>query len=557
MSKPFAIVFFLLLPAFSSLVNAQQKSPPKPQVQKTKPAEASTPSRRTEQPPQQRTPENPPEPVRTPRAPATGEEGQPASKEMHFDMTETAPVVTHHQITVGGRVLRYAATAGRLPIKNDSGNTEALMFYVAYTLDDANADDRPLTFAFNGGPGAASFWLHMGALGPRKVAMGKEGFLPPAPYRFTNNASTLLDKTDLVLVDAIGTGYSRPSDMTTAKKFWSVKGDIASFGEFVRLYITRNERWSSPLYLFGESYGTTRSAGVSGYLSSRGINFNGIVLLSTVLNFETLEFTKTNDVPYPLILPSYMMIAAYHHKLAPDLSRDLEKSRSEVEHWASNDYSRALAKGDALTSQERQSVVDQLARYTGLSKEIIEQANLRIDVATFTHYLLADQKLRAGRLDGRYAGPDPDGFMQTRFFDPTSAQTEAPFTSAFYQYVRRELEYKTDMPYYTSAHDGFGPAFDWNWGSAAEGFPDTASALREAMVKNSYLKVRVLEGYYDLATPYYAANYTMDHLDLPQRYRDNISYASFDSGHMVYLNPDSLVKMKKDVASFIDGTSSR
>ena len=559
MSKPFATALLILLLAFSSFVNAQQKSPPKPEVQKTTPAQPSTPTHRTEQPPQQRTPENPPEPVRTPRAPATGEEEQQnqTSKEMHFDMTETAPVVTHHQITVGGRALHYTATAGRLPVKNDSGNTEALMFYVAYTLDNADADTRPLTFAFNGGPGAASFWLHMGALGPRKVVMGKEGFLPPAPYRFTDNASTLLDKTDLVLVDAIGTGYSRPSNMTTAKKFWSVKGDIAAFGEFIRLYITRNERWSSPLYLFGESYGTTRSAGVSGYLSSRGINFNGIVLLSTVLNFETLEFSKTNDVPYPLILPSYMMIAAYHHKLAPELSRDLEKSRAEAEHWASNEYSRALAKGDALTSQERQAIIDQLARYTGISKEIIDQANLRIDVATFTHYLLADQKLRVGRLDGRYADPDPDGFMQTRFFDPTSAQTEAPFTSAFYQYVRRELDYKTDMPYYTSAHDGFGPAFDWNWGSAAEGFPDTASALRQAMVKNSYLKVRVLEGYYDLATPYYAANYTMDHLDLPQRYRNNISYASFDSGHMVYLNPDSLVKMKKDVASFIDGTSSR
>jgi carboxypeptidase C (cathepsin A) len=235
----------------------------------------------------------------------------------------------------------------------------------------------------------------------------------------------------------------------------------------------------------------------------------------------------------------------------------LAKSRAEVERWASNDYSRALAKGDALTPQERQAVIDQLARYTGLSKQIIDEANIRIDVATFTHYLLADKKLRVGRLDGRYAGPDPDGFMETRFFDPTSAETEAPFTSAFYQYLRGELNYKTDMPYYTSARDGFGASFDWNWGSAVAGFPDTASALRQAMVKNPYLKVRVLEGYYDLATPYYAANYTMDHLDLMPRYRKNISYATFNSGHMVYLNPDSLVKMKANVSSFIDETLSR
>ncbi len=554
--KSISVVAVCLFLSFSFSTGAQQKSPVKPKVEKTKPENRPS-TTRTEQPPQQ-TPENPPEQVRSPRAAASGEEEPKTPKGMHFDMAETAPSITHHQITVNGRVLHYTATAGRLPIKSETGGpTEALMFYVAYTLDDTKADSRPLTFAFNGGPGAASFWLHMGALGPRKVVMTKEGFLPPAPYRLMNNGSTLLDKTDLVLIDAIGTGFSRPSDMTAAKKFWSVKGDIESFGEFIRLYITRNERWSSPLYLFGESYGTTRSAGVSGYLSSRGINFNGIVLLSTVLNFETLEFSKTNDVPYPLILPSYMIIAAYHHKLAPELTQNLTKARADVEQWASNEYSRALAKGDALTPQERQATVDQLARYTGLSKEIIDQANLRVDVATFTHYLLADQKLRVGRLDGRYADPDPDGFLQTRFFDPTSAETGPPFTSAFYQYVRQELNYHTDMPYFTNARQGFGPAFDWNWGSAVEGFPDTASALREAIVKNQYLKVRVLEGYYDLAAPYYAVNYTMDHLDLTPRYRNNISYATFDSGHMVYLNSDSLAKMKANVASFMDQTLSQ
>src|SRR5205807_704567 len=257
--------------------------------------------------------------------------------------------------------LHYTATAGHMPIKNATGKTEAMMFYLAYTLDNTDINQRPLTFAFNGGPGAASIWLHMGALGPRRVVLQKEGFMPAAPYRFTDNSSTLLDKSDLVFVDAIGTGFSRPVNVDVGKKFWSVKGDLESFGEFVRLYITRNERWSSPLFLFGESYGTTRAAGISGYLASKGISFNGIVLLSTVLSFETLEFNKTNDVPYPLILPSYTMIAAYHHKLAPDLAQNLDRTRSEVAQWASNEYTRALAKGDALSPQERQTIIDTLA----------------------------------------------------------------------------------------------------------------------------------------------------------------------------------------------------
>ncbi len=473
-------------------VAAQQAAPAKQQVEKTTPARQATPSK-TEQPVQEST-QNPQEEVRSPPTTASGSEEREPPRDQHFDMTEVPPVVTHHQMQINGRMLHYTATAGRLPVKNATGKVEALMFYVAYTLDAAPVNQRPLTFAFNGGPGAASIWLHMGALGPRKVVMQKEGFMPAAPYRFIDNASTLLDKSDLVLVDAIGTGFSRPADVTVGKKFWSVKGDLESFGEFVRLYITRNERWSSPLFLFGESYGTTRAAGVSGYLASKGISFNGIVLLSTVLSFETLEFNKTNDIPYPLILPSYTMIAAYHHKLAPDLAQNLERTRSEVEQWASNEYTRALAKGDSLSAQERQSIIDGLARYTGLSKEFIDESNLRIDVGGFTHRLLADQKLRVGRLDGRFSGPDPEGFNETRFYDPTSSETDPPFTSAFNDYVRRELNYKTDMPYYVSAHEDWGPAFDWNWGSAIAGFPDTASELRAAIVKNPYLKVKVLEG---------------------------------------------------------------
>jgi len=540
--RSFCLLSVLLVALLSGGL-AQQADSSKSRTEKTKSEQARTAEKKT--------------PETTPASEETKPETEKAApadkeKEEQYDVTEVPPVVTHHQVTVEGKLLKYMATAGRLPIKRPDGKIEAEMFFVAYTLDGQDVSKRPLTFAFNGGPGSASIWLHMGALGPKRVVLQPDGFIPPAPYRMEDNANSALDRTDLVLVDAIGTGFSRAANAELSKKYWGVKGDIEAFGEFIRMYLTRHERWSSPLYLLGESYGTTRAAGVAGYLTEHGISFNGIVLLSMVLNFETLVFTKTNDVPYVVILPSYTMIAAYHKKLAPELTQDLAKTRQEVQHWASTEYKQALDKGDSLSPEERQAVIDQMARYTGLSKEVIDQANLRINVREFTHYLLIDRKLRVGRLDGRFTGPDPQGLMDTPFYDPTGSATLPPYTSVFNNYVRTELGYKSDMPYNVFAFQAGSGFSKWEWGSAIQGFPDTATALREAITKNPYLKVLIMEGYYDLATPFYAADYTIQHLDLPADYRKNISYATYDAGHMVYLHTPSLAKFKRDLVSFMD-----
>jgi carboxypeptidase C (cathepsin A) len=501
--------------------------------------------------------------------------GGATSTGFHFDMKETAPSVTHHQVTVGGRSLRYTATAGRMPIKNGEGTTEALMFYVAYTLDGADAQTRPVTFAYNGGPGSATIWLHMGALGPRTVVMDSQGFMPHPPFRVHDNPYTPLDRTDIVLIDAIGTGWSRAADATAARKYQNPEGDVEAFGEFIRMYISRNDRWGSPLYLFGESYGTTRSAGIAGYLQGRGIIFNGIGLLSMALNFQALSFSPSNDAPYPWNVPTYMAIAYYHHKLSPELQKAMDGCQADAdapcaplkqaEQWAITDYAAALARGDSMSAQERQSVIDRLSQYTGLSKQTVDEFNLRIDVGTFDHYLLLDQRLRVGRLDGRYALPEP-GFPGGRGgggggSDPASTATTGPFTMTFHNYMRTELNYKTDMPYYTSAQQ----SGMFLWSSAGntpapggnQGFQETISPLRAAIVGNPFLKVLVMEGFYDLATPYYQAEYTMHELNLPARYQSNISYERYWSGHMVYLEQKAHAKMQRDWDGFIEATQGK
>lgn len=486
---------------------------------------------------------------RVTEAPADAEEPKPPVAEKEKDKEkeppEEKPVVTHHQISVGGKALRYTATVGTMPIKNEqTSKVEAHMFYVAYALENSQPG-RPLTFAFNGGPGSSSVWLHMGAIGPKRVKMLPEGGMPAPPFQLEDNPYTWLDSTDLVFIDPVGTGYSRALTPELGKKFWGLQGDIASVGEFIRMYLTRSQRWTSPLFLAGESYGTTRAAGLSGYLIDRGIPLNGITLISSVLNFETLSFARGNDLAYIAFLPTYAMTAQYHKRLPAEVQQmDPAKLLAEVTQWANTGYTEALQKGDRLTAEERRAAIDRLARYTGLSNIILDEHDLRIDQQTFSRELLRDRKLQVGRLDSRFVGPaSPE--MGPFGFDPSEAAIRPPFTTVFNEYVRSDLGYKSDLIYYIL---GGGIGAQWDMGvSARGGFPETADALRRAFVKNPYMHVLVAEGWYDAATPILGIEYTLGHMGLDPSMRKNITSAQYPAGHMVYIQVTSLAKLKQDV----------
>src|SRR5689334_18225575 len=363
---------------------------------------------------------------------------------------EEPPVITRHEIHVGGATIKYTAIAGMMPIKNRDGEVEARMFFTSYVVDRPDgAPPRPLTFSFNGGPGSASVWLHMGAIGPKRVKMNADGSMPSPPFELVDNESTWLTKSDLVFIDPVGTGYSRAARPELASKFFGLQGDIESVGEFIRLYLTRYERWTSPLFLAGESYGTTRASALSGYLIDRGIAFNGIVLISTIMNFETTSFAQGNDIAYALFLPSYAATAWYHKKLAPDLqSKPVAEVAAEAEHWASNEYTLALEKGDKLGGAERQDVVAKMARLTGLSPQFVENANLRVSLNLFRKELLRAEKRSIGRLDARFKGYDTNLASDSPDYDPSEAAIRPPYTSTWNNYVRSELNYKNDLEYY-------------------------------------------------------------------------------------------------------------
>jgi len=460
---------------------------------------------------------------------------------------DETPVVTHHSLSVEGKPINYTATVAQMPLKDAAGETEAHIFYMAYTLDGADASKRPLTFCFNGGPGSASLWVHMGGMGPRSPKLLPNGSMPPPPYQLKDNPNTWLDKTDLVFIDPVGTGYSRAKSLEVARRMNGVQGDIQSVGEFMRMYISRNNRQVSPLFIAGESYGTFRTAGLAGYLIDRGIAFNGVVLIGTTLNLETI-WSRSDDLVYQLELPTYAADAWYHKKVAADLQKkDLKAFLKEVEGFALSEYATALAKGDELPPAERKAVTDKLVRYTGLDAHYIEESNLRWDVGHFARQLLRDKHLQLGRYDGRLTAPTSMNVGETSEFDPSSTLITPPFNAMFTNYIRGELGYKTDMFYYPS-----GGVQPWDY-NVQNGFGDTTAMLRSAMAKNPYMKVMIAAGYYDLATPYYAVQYTFNHMGLNPEMHKNISWDFYQAGHMLYIDSDSHAKLKHDFSEFLSG----
>lgn len=472
------------------------------------------------------------------------------------EQKEEPPIVTKHSVRVRSRTLNYTTTTGFMPIKNDrSGETEARIFYIAYTLDGvSDPKTRPLMFSFNGGPGSASVWLHLGAIGPRRVKMMDDGMMPPPPYDMEDNQQTWLDQTDLVFIDPVGTGYSRAAKQELASKFFGLKGDIESVGEFIRLYLGRSERWSSPLFLVGESYGTTRASGLSDYLFDHGVGLNGILLISTVMNFQTIRFADNNDLPLVLILPSYATTAWYHKKLSPQMqAKSVADIAREARDFASNEFMPALMRIDNLSPQERSNLADRYSQFTGLSRDYVERNNFRIELSKFMKELLRDRRRSIGRLDSRFLGIDRNASGDEPDDDPSMNAIRPPYTAAFNDYVRRDLGYKSDVEYYIL---GGGITSPWNW-NTNNGYADTSIPLKDAMAKNPYMKIFIGCGYYDMATPFYAAEYTVSALNLDPSLRKNIAFNYYEAGHMMYIEKNSLKKLKDDAAAFIQSAMRR
>lgn len=459
---------------------------------------------------------------------------------------------TKHTVVIDGQEIAYTATAGTLFLKDEEGKPKASLFYAAYTRDGVeNVAERPITFSFNGGPGSSSVWLHMGVLGPRRVLQAPEGDPLPPPYKLVNNEYSLLDATDLVFIDPVSTGYSRAMPGEEAKQFHGIEQDIKSVGEFIRLYTTRTKRWASPKFLIGESYGTTRAAGLSGYLQDEvGMFLNGIMLISAVLNFQSIRFDLGNDLPYILFLPSYAA-AAWFHKRQPDdlLQRDLRDVLAEVSAFAEGEYALALMQGARLAGEERQQIITKLARYAGLSETYVEQTNLRINIHRFVKELLRDERRTIGRFDARFTGIDRDAAGEHHEYDPSYAIVQGGYTAMFNDYVRSALRFKSDLPYEILT----GNVQPWDFSKFSNQYVNVAETLRSAMTQNPCLKVLVANGTYDLATPFLATEYTFEHLDLDPSLQGNYEMTYYEAGHMMYLKHAALAQLKADLAGFVGG----
>ncbi|MFD9737027.1 S10 family peptidase [Umezawaea sp. NPDC059074] len=481
------------------------------------------------------------------------------TKDEPKDVPEDDLVSAQHSITVKRRKLNYTTTTGRVVLRQevvaegkfDGHQPKAEVFVTTYTLDGADPKTRPVTFAFNGGPGSSSVWLHLGLLGPRRVVSGDVGDLTPPPYELADNAETLLAHSDLVFIDPVSTGYSRAVKGEKPGEYHGFQGDIDSVAEVIRLWTSRNGRWMSPKFLAGESYGTLRAAALAEHLQSRfGMYLNGLMLISSVLDFTTLDFTENNDVAYTLFVPTYAAIAHYHG-LHGD--RDLADVLAEAEEFASRDYPWALARGHRLTEAERADIVTRLAAITGLSEDYVDRVNLRVEHIRFFTELLRHQRRIVGRLDGRFTSWDTDYGQEQMSEDASYAAILGPYAAALNHYVRAELEYSNDLPYEIISRN----VHPWSY-KEFEGKAVTVTAkLSAAMRANPHLKVHVAFGYHDGATAYYASEHVLAHLAIPTELRANIESAYYPAGHMMYVHEPSRVQQSKDLAAFVKSASNR
>jgi carboxypeptidase C (cathepsin A) len=449
--------------------------------------------------------------------------------------------VTKHSVTIGEQTVDYTVTTGTMPLRDIKNEQDAYIFYIAYTRDGIkDKTKRPLLFSFNGGPGSSSVWMHMGFLGPRKVLYNTDGFMLQPPYEVVNNEHSILDVADLVFIDPVATGFSRMLPKKTLHKYHGVMEDIQSIAEFIRLYITRHDRWGSPKFIIGESYGTTRAAGLTGYLlSAHRIYTNGTILVS----MTELGPDPALDLSCMLILPHFTATAWYHKALPADLqAKSLREVLGEAEAFALGEYALALNKGGWLSDSERDDIAIKIARFTGLSADFIKNCNLRVERQRVWKELLRSRGLTVGRLDSRYTGTDRDSAGETFEFDPAMAHWNGPFTGAVNRYFKEELKINTDLTY-----NIFGNVRPWK----GRGDVKTGEMLRQAMTANPFLKIFILEGYYDAACDYFTAQYTMNHLDLTGKLKDRISFGFYESGHMMYIHLPSLIKAKQDLANFI------
>lgn len=460
-------------------------------------------------------------------------------------------VITKNHVLISGKRIDYTTHTGYLDLRNDTGKLIAKVFFTYYKKDGEVSSNRPVCFTFNGGPGSSSVWLHMGGLGPKRVLLLDDGTAPPPPYKYIHNEYSWLDKSDLVFIDPVSTGFSRAAPGENPKQFHGYVEDISSVGSFIRHFLSRYERWDSPKYLAGESYGTTRAAGLSKFLQDRfRIYINGIFLISPVLNFGTNDYYVGNDLPRALYLPSYTAAAWYHKKLSPALQGDLLKAIKESQDFALGEYATALIKGGWLTDTEKERIAEKMSYYTGLSKDYCLKANLRVEENRFYKELRRNDGLTIGRLDARFTGRDLDDAGETVSFDPSFANIDGPFTSALNDYFQKELNFKEEKGY-----DIFGSVRPWNYDNVQNQFLNVAESLRDAMAKNPNLKVYVGCGYYDFATPFFTAQYDVEHMFLRPEQRKNVKFYFYESGHMYYIHKPSLIQFKKDIDAFFDSSS--